>query len=111
MVVAWRETPRALVAVSRRRALRATSAMMAQNGGASNRRACRPTAADPAMPIPPIVPRGEALRRAVAWLAEHGTWSAQRVEEACQRFDLGPLDEEFLLRELERRHSSAGPAK
>ena len=63
------------------------------------------------MPIPPIVPKGEALRRAVAWLAEHGSWTARLVEEACQRFDLGPVDEEFLLQELRRFHSSAGPAK
>ena len=56
------------------------------------------------MPIPPIVPKGEALRRAVAWLAEHGSWTAQLVEEACQRFDLGPLDEEFLLQKLQRLH-------
>lgn len=52
------------------------------------------------MPIAPLVPNGEALRRAVAWLNEQGEWSAQRVEEACQRFDVSPADEEFLLREL-----------
>ena len=55
------------------------------------------------MPIPPLVPANEALRRALAWLIEHGEWTAERVEEACQRFDVGPLDEEFLLRELQRR--------
>jgi hypothetical protein len=50
----------------------------------------------------PIVPRGEALRRAVAWLAEQHDWSVARIEEAARRFDLDPLDEEFLLREMRR---------
>ncbi|HEX6945439.1 MAG TPA: hypothetical protein VF196_04535 [Casimicrobiaceae bacterium] len=53
--------------------------------------------------LPPLVPHGEALRRAVAWLAEEGAWTASGVEEACRRFDVTPADEEFLLRELRRR--------
>jgi hypothetical protein len=56
------------------------------------------------MPIPPIAPRGDALRRAVAWLAEQGTWTPSLIDKACQRFDVSPEDEEFLLRELRRRH-------
>jgi hypothetical protein len=55
------------------------------------------------MPIPPIVPKGEALRRAVAWLAEQGPWTPALIEQACQRFDVSPEDEEFLLREFHRR--------
>ncbi len=55
------------------------------------------------MTLPPLIPKGEALRRAVAWLAEQHEWSAARIEEACRRFDLDPVDEEFLLRELRRR--------
>jgi hypothetical protein len=55
------------------------------------------------MTLPPLVPKGEALRHAIAWLAEHGAWTPQRVEEACQRFDVDPADEEFLLRELRER--------
>jgi hypothetical protein len=54
------------------------------------------------MPIPPIVPRGEALRRAVAWLAEQDAWTPSLIEQACQRFDVSPEDEEFLLREFRR---------
>jgi hypothetical protein len=54
------------------------------------------------MTMPPIVPRGDALRRAVAWLAEQHDWSVARIEEAARRFDLDPLDEEFLLREMRR---------
>lgn len=55
------------------------------------------------MSLPPLVPKGDALRRAVAWLAEQHEWSLTRIEEACRRFDLDPVDEEFLLRELRRR--------
>jgi hypothetical protein len=55
------------------------------------------------MTVPPIVPRGEALRRAVAWLAEQRAWTPALIEQACQRFDVSPQDEEFLLREFLRR--------
>ena len=50
----------------------------------------------------PIVPEGDHLRRAVAWLARQGPWTPELINEACQRFDLSPLDEEFLLREWRR---------
>jgi len=58
------------------------------------------------MPIPPIVPSRDSLRRAVAWLVEQGTWTASLIEQACQRFDVSPEDEEFLLRELRSRRES-----
>lgn len=54
------------------------------------------------MPIPRIVSERDALRRAVAWLAEQGTPTTSLIEEACQRFDLSPQDEDFLLREFRR---------
>jgi len=54
------------------------------------------------MPLAPIVPKGEALRHAVAWLAGQGAWTPARVEEACRRFDLAPIDEEFLINECRR---------
>lgn len=54
------------------------------------------------MPIAPIVPKGEALRRAVAWLAEQQSWTPALIEQACQRFDVSPEDEEFLLCEFAR---------
>lgn len=50
----------------------------------------------------PLVPHKEGLRHAIAWLAEHEHWSPALIEEASQRFDLDPLDEEFLLAELRR---------
>lgn len=45
-----------------------------------------------------LLPEREGLRRAVAWLAEQPDRDAQTIEEACRRFDLSPMDEEFLLK-------------
>jgi len=45
-----------------------------------------------------LLPEGEQLRRAVAWLAERHDLSLAAIEEACRQFDLSPADEEFLLR-------------
>ncbi len=45
-----------------------------------------------------IVSKGERLRRAVAWLSDMRRHDAAAVEEAARRFDLSPLQEEFLLR-------------
>jgi len=42
------------------------------------------------------------LRRAVAWLAEQKSWTPALIEQACQRFDVSPEDEEFMLREFRR---------
>jgi len=58
---------------------------------------------------PSLLPKGEDLRRAVAWLAEHGGWTAELIEEACRRFDLSPADEEFLLRELRQAQDRRTP--
>lgn len=55
------------------------------------------------MILGPPLSHSDSLRRAIAWLAEQGGWSARRVEEACQRFDVTPADEDFLLRELRRQ--------
>jgi len=54
------------------------------------------------VPISPVAPRGEALRRAVAWLAEQGPWTPELIDQASRCFDLSPIDEEFLLVELHR---------
>ena len=43
-----------------------------------------------------IQPRGERLRRAVRWLSEEGRHDAAAIEEASSRFDLTPLEEDFL---------------
>jgi hypothetical protein len=44
-----------------------------------------------------MLPEGEGLRRAVAWLAEQASRDLATIEEASRRFNLSPLDEEFLL--------------
>jgi hypothetical protein len=50
-----------------------------------------------------LLAKGERLRKAVRWLsvrlAEGQPASLKLVEEAAFRFDLSPLEEEFLLKE------------
>jgi hypothetical protein len=56
---------------------------------------------------------GEApIKQAVAWIddrlrAEPGADRLRLVDEAAQRFDLSPLDTEFLTRHLAARRASA----
>ena len=63
------------------------------------------------MTLRPLIPPGQALRRAVRWLGEHGEWTAARVEEASIRFDLSPVDEAFLLREAQRKTDGSPPRR
>lgn len=49
-----------------------------------------------------ILPDGENLRRAIHWLSEQGGPTMLLIDEASQRFDLTPLEEEFLLRQLDQ---------
>jgi hypothetical protein len=44
-----------------------------------------------------LLPEHEGLRRAVAWLAEQPARDLATIEEASRRFNLSPIDEEFLL--------------
>lgn len=44
-----------------------------------------------------LVPEGENLRRAVRWLSEHAPPTAAVINQAACRFDLTPLEEDFLL--------------
>ncbi len=50
--------------------------------------------------VKPIIPRGEALRKAFRWLAEQDHIDSRAVEQAARRFDLSPLEEDFLVREF-----------
>lgn len=50
-----------------------------------------------------LVPEGENLRRAVRWLSEHAPPTAEVINQAACRFDLTPLEEEFLLHEFQFR--------
>lgn len=50
-----------------------------------------------------IMPQGEDLRKAVKWISEERQSSPQRklaklVEEASVKFDLSPVDGEFLFK-------------
>ena len=45
-----------------------------------------------------MLPEHEGLRRAVEWLASQTSWDIGTIEEASRRFDLSPIDEEFLVR-------------
>lgn len=54
----------------------------------------------------PLIPEGEALRRAFQWIAE-GDCTLKRVEQASLRFDLTPRDEEFLLRQFVHHRGAA----
>ena len=57
-------------------------------------------------PAGSLLPEHEALRRAVQWLAAQTPWDTTLMEEASRRFDLSPLDEDFLLRHF--RHVGQG---
>ncbi len=53
----------------------------------------------------PGMPEGESLRQAVRWISERRRDDpklklSQAVDEASKRFDLSPLEADFLLREL-----------
>lgn len=50
-----------------------------------------------------VKPEKERLRQAVRWLAENPPVTRETIEEAAVRFDLTPLDTEFLLREFLER--------
>jgi hypothetical protein len=57
-----------------------------------------------------LLPEHEGLRRALQWLTTQTSWDARIIEEASRRFDLSPIDEEFLLRHFrDARHSSDDP--
>lgn len=45
-----------------------------------------------------FLPEGERLRRAVAWLGKQPRRSPDLIEQACQRFDLSPLESATLYR-------------
>jgi len=54
-----------------------------------------------------ILPEGEDLRKAVRWLVEQDVKSLEVIEEASRRFDLSPLDEEFLIRHFLEESSAS----
>ncbi len=49
---------------------------------------------------PGLRPHGEQLRKAIRWLSDYHCHDAKSLEEVAIRFDLSPLEEEFLLRQF-----------
>jgi hypothetical protein len=52
-----------------------------------------------------VLPEGEDIRRAVKWISEERVSNPQKklselIDEACLKFDLSPMDAEFLFRML-----------
>jgi len=50
-----------------------------------------------------IQPEGEELRKAVKWVSEKRKFNPEKklnevIEEACLKFDLSPMEAEFLSR-------------
>ncbi len=50
-----------------------------------------------------LQPEGEDLRKAVTWVLEEKKFNSEKtsqelIEEACLKFNLSPMDAEFLLR-------------
>ena len=50
-----------------------------------------------------LQPRGEGLRQAIRWLSDEGRHDPAAIDEASRRFDLSPLEEDFLLRNLAKK--------
>ena len=49
-----------------------------------------------------VQPEGEDLRKAVKWISEERKYdpeaqTSKLIEEACLKFDLSPMDAEYLL--------------
>ena len=49
-----------------------------------------------------VQPEGEDLRKAVKWISEERKFNPEAqtsklIEEACLKFDLSPMDAEYLL--------------
>lgn len=47
---------------------------------------------------PGLTPHGESLRRAIRYLSDFQLHDRPSLEEVAFRFDLSPLEQEFLLR-------------
>jgi hypothetical protein len=55
-----------------------------------------------------VQPEGEDLRRAVKWISEERKFNPEAqtsklIEEACLKFDLSPMDAEYLLKTLKQK--------
>ena len=51
--------------------------------------------------MPTVQPQGEDIRKAVKWISEERKYNpdakrSKLIEEACLKFDLSPMDAEYL---------------
>ena len=58
-----------------------------------------------------VQPQGEDLRKAVKWISEErrydpGQKLSKLIEKACLKFDLSPMDAEYLLNFLKQKKNS-----
>jgi hypothetical protein len=58
-----------------------------------------------------IQPEGEDLRKAVKWISEERKYGSQKkagklIEEACLKFNLSPMDAEYLAKFLRKDKGS-----
>lgn len=51
------------------------------------------------------------LRQAIEWLGRHGLHDAESLELVAQRFDLTPLEEDYLFREFSEAAINAAERK
>ena len=56
-----------------------------------------------------VQPEGEDLRKAVKWVSEERTYLPDKkiktiIEEACVKYDLSPMDADFLIRNFLEKH-------
>jgi hypothetical protein len=58
-----------------------------------------------------LLPKGENLRRAVQWMSDQHCHDKKTIEEAAKRFDLTPLEEEFLLKHCLQANDSKQGSK
>lgn len=61
-----------------------------------------------------VLPPGDALRKAVRWIGERRKEEPdipvfRLIDEAGRRFDLSPLDSEFLVRNFSGKASDESP--
>jgi len=57
--------------------------------------------------MPTVQPEGEDLRKAVKWISEGRKFNPEAqtsklIEEACLKFDLSPMDAEYLSKLLKK---------
>ena len=55
-----------------------------------------------------LLPEHESLRRALQWLTAQTSRDTRLIEEASRRFDLSPIDEEFLLQHFRNDGQGGG---